>query len=262
MSRKESGIFLAFTVFIGLLATGTVIAMLNELTDPGMPISLLNRTFMYGMWGLCMFFSFASPCMMALLLSFLHFNAIICANLRIMSSDMQTGSVPMSVIARSGWTIVDSFKAFEKAFSGFICVEIVLSIWNVTVGLFFTIGLVSGYVQQDHYLSIIPLTAAFQFCTSSFCIMKLHLLFGSGQKLVNVTKNFRERLDQRFSDEIHRLSKNEVSRIESLLWTLRTQSPIRPYDLFDLRFSSGLTTTGVLITYVVIMLQFKFGERA
>ncbi len=60
------------------------------------------------------------------------------------------------------------------------------------------------------------------------------------------------------SDRI--ISKRLTIEFEALIKSFETKMPLRPMDLFNLTLSSGLNAFSILITYVVIMLQFKIGE--
>ena len=55
----------------------------------------------------------------------------------------------------------------------------------------------------------------------------------------------------------------EVKRNE--LWVLaerlRNSAPISPQNAIQMTASSGLSTAGVILTYLVVLIQFKIGEK-
>ena len=52
----------------------------------------------------------------------------------------------------------------------------------------------------------------------------------------------------------------EALRIDTLIdWlsSYTSRAPIRPMDIFDLNYASGASITGLILTYMIILLQFK-----
>ena len=72
----------------------------------------------------------------------------------------------------------------------------------------------------------------------------------------------RERVQRMRMDKAKRLTVEETLEIETLVdWlSFSTRSPIRPMDAFDMNYSSGASIVGLILTYMIILLQFKVSE--
>ncbi len=247
---------------VTILVVINTLDMLDAMRDTNSETTPLEQVFLKLVWAFSALYSCAAPGMITILLLFLHLNGILAGIVKEFASVVNARQMPLTNIVMSGWKVVDIFKALDSVFSKYIFVEALMSIVTLMVGLFFTIGFVPDLIQNPGSLGASGrITAFYQACISALCILKLTVLFGSGQWLLKETKNLKEQLDRLYGYEVHRMTKNVVTQIESLIWTFRTQAPIRPMDMFDLRMSSGLTAMSAMVTYVVILLQFKSGEQ-
>ena len=41
-----------------------------------------------------------------------------------------------------------------------------------------------------------------------------------------------------------------------------SSAPLRPKDIFDVNFASAASLAGLVVTYVIVLLQFKLGDSA
>ena len=59
-----------------------------------------------------------------------------------------------------------------------------------------------------------------------------------------------------------RLTAEETLEVETLAdWlSFSSRAPIRPMDVFDMNYSSGASIMGLILTYMIILLQFKVSE--
>ncbi len=85
-------------------------------------------------------------------------------------------------------------------------------------------------------------------------------MFACGQKLATGSENLSDSLENFCTKEAHRMSANSIFEFNAMIKSFGAKTPIRPLDLFDLKMSSGLSAFSMLVTYVVIILQFKIGE--
>ena len=215
--------------------------------------------------------TFSSPCYLVLFLSFLHLIGSTNQTIKEMNDQMiqhldQVGPTiqmqsPIQVAAM-GSKCLKLFHLIEQNFSNFLFAEIFLSMWVLVVGLFYAIGLVPTIVARmdSDPLNLATSTGSFQGLISVHCLLKLGYLFGYGQTLTGTTTRLRKGLEQYYSRQVHRMSMNLCLEFDNMIWNLRNRAPLRPLDLFDLRMSSALTAASVMVTYVVILLQFKKGD--
>ena len=50
-------------------------------------------------------------------------------------------------------------------------------------------------------------------------------------------------------------------RIEMLSDQFLTVSSYKPSDAFELNYSTGVTAAGIILTYIIVLMQFKVGEQ-
>ncbi len=84
----------------------------------------------------------------------------------------------------------------------------------------------------------------------------------NGEKLAKTSKRLKDSLELLGidSNQDQMLDSNKVKLQLTISRMSSVSSPIRPLNGFDLTFSTSLTCNGLLITYIVILLQFKFAE--
>ncbi len=114
--------------------------------------------------------------------------------------------------------------------------------------------------HKETWINLISIMATFQLVTTLQGILKLTILFANGQSLSKASKDLTEALEGIYAREAHKMSTNMAVEFETFIRNFGMKVPIRPMDLFELTMSSGLKAFSVLVTYVVIMLQFKLGE--
>ena len=56
------------------------------------------------------------------------------------------------------------------------------------------------------------------------------------------------------------MSDKEKHMMEILLERVSNPAPVSPFQIFALNFSTGLSALGLCLTYVIVLLQFRFGE--
>ncbi len=54
---------------------------------------------------------------------------------------------------------------------------------------------------------------------------------------------------------------NEKAQMSALLSKYSVACPIRPMDVFNLNFAFGASIGGLVLTYIIVLVQFKLGER-
>ena len=83
-----------------------------------------------------------------------------------------------------------------------------------------------------------------------------------GQKLCDDVSEARERIQRMRLDNAKRLTVAETLEMDTLIdWlSFSSRAPIRPMDVFDMNYSSGASILGLILTYMIILLQFKVTE--
>ncbi len=84
--------------------------------------------------------------------------------------------------------------------------------------------------------------------------------FAKGHSLSKEIIKTRKSLEKSYISRISRMTEKSKIEFETLIRSFINQSSLRPHELFDLNLSSGLTASGLLVTYVVVLMQLKVSE--
>ena len=65
-------------------------------------------------------------------------------------------------------------------------------------------------------------------------------------------------------ENANRLTAEKTLEIDTLVdWlSFSSRAPIRPMDTFDMNYSSGASIVGLILTYMIILMQFKVSEMS
>ena len=58
------------------------------------------------------------------------------------------------------------------------------------------------------------------------------------------------------------LNHEEMSQLDVLITRYSNPGPMRPLDMFNLNFASAASTAGLLLTYLIVLMQFRAGESS
>ena len=83
-------------------------------------------------------------------------------------------------------------------------------------------------------------------------------IFNAGQQLSEKVSETRRILSK--WRVTHKVDKSMKKEIEFLIAELNEAVPIRPHGAYNVDNSSALSTYGIAITYVIVLLQFKTSE--
>ena len=148
-------------------------------------------------------------------------------------------------------------EAFEEAFGGLLYIEIAVNAILETVGVFFGCLMFTSY-KNGSFNSTVFLVGLYFGTIGIISLARLAFLVNNGQYLTNKVAKIK-----RFLREVKmemELDNKDQLKLDHILDTWNRPAAIRPMDTFDLSNSTMLSFSGVLTTYVVILLQFKFGE--
>ena len=72
--------------------------------------------------------------------------------------------------------------------------------------------------------------------------------------------SFRKKLLDLIYTHGDKMSHKEKYRIDALCVIFSNEGPIRPWNIFNLNMASIASTGGLLITYLIVLVQFRAGE--
>ena len=151
----------------------------------------------------------------------------------------------------TGKALLNIMESLNKALEHVLLLEVSVCIIILVLasyfGSTFFAAFAGGTVKRAHVIFGLA-----QLLFGAFFYMRRGLFLLDGQKLCDSYAKIRDRLQ-----DIQIYEAND-DVILSVLIDRFSRPPIRPWDLYDLRFSSGLSMDGLIVTYVIVLLQFKF----
>ncbi|TRY67805.1 hypothetical protein TCAL_14671 [Tigriopus californicus] len=153
-------------------------------------------------------------------------------------------------------------KSADSCFGPPLILEFTICIVSLVAGLYFVLIAVSivgsaegSFHPKAIYLSLSCVGMGFM------GLLRLISLIWSGQKFSDQMTLAREQL-QDVAIEYHAiLSSVESAKLAVMLDRLDKYRNLRPWDGFNLNFSMGLSLIGLLLTYLIVLIQFSLAEN-
>ena len=60
----------------------------------------------------------------------------------------------------------------------------------------------------------------------------------------------------------HTMKVTEKNKMDILILRFSETGPIRPLDIFNLNYASAASTIGLLVTYIIVLMQFRAVETS
>ncbi len=159
-----------------------------------------------------------------------------------------------SEVIATGNELVELAAYVNRALSTVIIIEVSLCILIVVIAIYFGISILNAFQGEEIDYTALKFGAS-NLLFGGFFYFRRWFLICAGQKLCNSFALVRIRL-QKFWAKNAQDEKENVSF--AILMDQFSQTPIRPRDIFDLRQASGMSMDGLIVTYLIVLLQFKF----
>ena len=153
-----------------------------------------------------------------------------------------------------GFVMVEAVTKLSVTFSGMI-VNTYFTCVLVTICAVYTS---SSIILMSEFTTGMLLFSASMFLVTCLCIARLVWLTSVGQNVSDSMKKCGYHLD-RFKPNDKKMDEREL---ELLRQDIRhhSESPIAPFSFFSLSNSTLLGAFGTIVTYLIVLLQFRFSE--
>ena len=152
-----------------------------------------------------------------------------------------------------GQRLIESVKLIDNTFAGMIANTFFNCILVSTLALYIASSVIIRDFVLDLFLMSLACLLIFSLCMSRLGRMTLsgHRLMKKMQKSVYLLERYK------FMDS--EVDKEEVDLLRRDL-RYHAESPINPFSAFSLTSSNLLGACGTIITYIIVLLQFKIAE--
>ncbi|XP_059083830.1 uncharacterized protein LOC131881085 [Tigriopus californicus] len=158
-------------------------------------------------------------------------------------------------------SIVRLFSCIENRIGSIIFFEILCSMTVVIFGVFQATNINLALAQTtfgDNELSKLLLGSSFVMLGIISCTRYLPF-FRSGHNITTEMKAVKVKIEDELAKRFDQFSPNQLWEFKQVRENFGRPAAIQPLGLFDLNLSTAFATDGLLITYIVILIQFKLG---
>ena len=142
----------------------------------------------------------------------------------------------------------------NEMFGSILILETAVGLLTEVITLFFGLVMFTAFQNGEINTYILQFGLG-QLFLGLFYYMRRMFLTTAGQKLCNVYGKIKLNL-QKFMGS-HKLEDMENIQLNILIDQFSVAAPIRPYDVYNLNYASGFSVDGLMITYIIVLLQFK-----
>eukprot|EP00094_Tigriopus_californicus_P012420 TCALIF_12006-PA protein Name:"Protein of unknown function" AED:0.32 eAED:0.32 QI:0/0.5/0/0.66/1/1/3/0/427 len=254
-------------IYVCVFASTTLISFIyGQIIIPGASLDFATVMFyiIFFIDGLFVYFpliiaaSFAilSQVLGALNLALEQYNQIILDKLYTPPNPANSGDEDDMILL--GNQIVDILEFTNTMYGPMLIFEYTECIIFIVIGYFFGISM---FTVLEDGLRLVPfLNGLACFLIGVSATLRVYGHNSGGQKLCRQTTKARRNLQKYVSHKFWTLSAESANNYELQVKYLSKPAPIRPMDIFDLNWSSALSLNGLMLTYIIVLLQFKLGE--
>ena len=158
-------------------------------------------------------------------------------------------------VINNGFRLVEVVKKLDNTFAGmvtntyFICILI-------TTGAIYS----STSIFLVEFQTSLLLFSASMLSVACLCITRLIWITSFGQNLSNTMKECGYHLD-RFKSDNTKIDEKEIELLRQDV-KYHSESPITPFSCFSLSNNTLLGAFATIITYLIVLLQFKVSEMS
>ncbi len=95
-----------------------------------------------------------------------------------------------------------------------------------------------------------------------FSVLILWELMSQGQRAADTFRAIKSVLQKTVVSAVREssLDEEERARLDVLVERFSTEAPIQPMHVFNVNFATGASLSGLVLTYIIVLLQFKVGD--
>lgn len=157
-------------------------------------------------------------------------------------------------IVSNGFVMVAAVKKLSVTFSGMIMNTYFVCVLVTTCAIYSS----SSIILLREFTTGLLLYSAAMFLAACLYIARLVWLTSVGQNLSNSMKKCGYHLD-RFKPNDKKMDERELDLLRQDI-RYHSESPIAPFSFFSLSNGTLLGAFGTIVTYLIVLLQFKLSE--
>ena len=167
----------------------------------------------------------------------------------------------LTTMISRGFSLCDLTKEANSAFGGIILTEYGVTLCYATLGIYFSTVVYNIYDDEMERINqLVLILSVMNITLLGFSRYREYLLQAKGQELCDHFSAIKENLEDFSIYFTNKLDEEEMRRLDILISRFSSRdSPIRPCDVFNLNTASFYSIGGTILTYMIVLLQFKLG---
>ena len=180
------------------------------------------------------------------------------------STSMDSMNQTIESIILKGLSLHELVIRANNMFGGIILMEYGFSLFFATFGIYFSTTIFKVYIKELAWVNEMVLVfSLLNICLFLLMIYKIYMMQSKGQVLCNHFAAIKVTLESMSIIFARHLGLEDEKRLALLISRFSaTSSPIRPCDVFDVNTSSFISISGIILTYLIVLLQFKLSVGA
>ena len=168
---------------------------------------------------------------------------------------------PSNDIISRGLSFIELNEFMNLMFGGLLVLEYGYDLFNTTFGLYFSTTIVNIYNTKLGCIDLVVLFfASFSIMLVIMSIRRLYIFQAEGQGLSNNYARIRQNLEHISINFADNLKRKEERQLEVLISHFSCPCPVRPCDIFNMNSANFVSVGGLIITYLIVLMQFKLGD--
>ena len=165
------------------------------------------------------------------------------------------------IISR-GLHFIELNQIVNNVFGGFILAEYGLNLFYTTFGIYFSTTIIKVYNTELGCIDkLVLFFASYSIMLVILSVSRIYILQAKGQCLSNKYARIRQNLEHISINFADKLERKEEKQLEVLISHFSApSSPVRPCDVFNMDAANFVSVGGLIITYLIVLLQFKLGD--
>ena len=168
---------------------------------------------------------------------------------------------PTDDIIVRGLSFIELNEVMNLMFGGLLLVEYGYDLFNTIFGLYFSTTVVNIYNTKLGSIDLVVLFfASFSIMLVIMSIRRLYIFQAQGQSLTNKYARIKQNLEHISINYANNLKRKEERQFEVLISHFSCPCPVRPCDIFNMNSANFVSVGGLIITYLIVLMQFKLGD--
>lgn len=159
-------------------------------------------------------------------------------------------------MVNAGYRLHAIVRQANDMFAGPLYVEHCTAILTEICSVYYFLGFVAMFLTQEYYTAQV-FYGAQALILVAFSVMRRLELSRAGQGLANAFSAVKLAIQDLSGRDVDSLDERAKTHLGILAERFTCDAPISPFYSFSMNMSSGLSVDGLIVTYIIVLMQFR-----